>query len=153
MTTPRCNVRFAGVAAAAAAVTFAVALITRPTRCSAVVMLSVSFSYVATRPTFQSVGDESICLFTLGHRSAGAAVGLRDRPRAPSSVRVQGSIGRSQETGRVRICRPWVVHGAVSSEAVCVRLARGSVPSPVLSCVCRHVVPGTPRARTAVDWR
>lgn len=76
------------------------------------------------QPTIQSVGDESICLFTFGHSSAGAAVSLGvgafDLPRPPSSFWVQRGVGRGQEAGRVWICCSSVVDGAVPSEAVCV---------------------------------
>lgn len=96
--------------------------------------LHISFCYFVhllqiTRPTLQSVGDESIGLFTFSHSPAGAAVGLnvgadeRHRPSSASSFRVQGGIGRSQEAGRVWICSSRVVNSAVPSEAVCVRLA------------------------------
>lgn len=78
--------------------------------------------------TFQSIGDESVCLFTFWHGSVGAAVSLSvvayDGSRPPSSsVRVQGGVGWSQEARRVRVRRSCVVNVAISSDAVCVRLA------------------------------
>lgn len=120
-------------------------------------LLILSTSFTVIQPTFQSVGDESICLFTFCHSSTGTSISLSvgacDWTRHPSSFWVQGSIGRSQEAGRVWICCPWVVHGAVSSEAVSVWLAWGSIPSSLFSCLCSHFVTETPRAGTAVGWR
>lgn len=79
------------------------------------------------QPTLQSVGDESVGLLTFCHSSAGAAVSLSygayDWPRPSSSFGVKRGIGRGQEAGGVWICRTGMMDGAVSSEAVCVRLA------------------------------
>lgn len=105
------------------------------------------------QPTLQSVAEESVALLTLRHRSDGVAVGVsvgaHDVPSS-SSLRVQRGVGRGQKAGRVWIGGATVVDGAVPSEAVRVRLARGPVPSPVFSRLGRPLGPGTSSAGAAV---
>lgn len=137
--------------------------ITCTMNCKVKFTLTVFFLFAAlvfvyiTEPTLQSVGDESIGLFTFCHSPAGAAVSLKagahDRPGSSPSFRVQRGVGRGQEAGRVWICRARVVDCAVPSEAVCVGLAWGSVPPPLVSRLCRPLVPGTSGAGTAVGRR
>ncbi|KAF3852152.1 hypothetical protein F7725_005507 [Dissostichus mawsoni] len=96
-------------------------------------------------PTLQSIADESVGLFTLGHSSAAAAVSLGDgayelpSPLPPPSpfVGVQRGVGGGQEAGRVWICCPGVVDGAVPPEAV-------SLPCPILSRLPVTSSPGPP---------
>lgn len=79
-------------------------------------------------PTLESIGDESVGLFTFRPRSADAAITLDaqayDRTRPPSattsSIWVQRGVGRGQEAGWVWIACARVVAVAVASEAVCV---------------------------------
>lgn len=112
-----------------------------------------------TQPTLQSVGDESVGLLTFCHSSAAAAVGLGggayDWPSSSSSssLWVERGVGRGQEAGRVWICCPRVVDGAVPSEAVRVWLAWRSIPSSLLYRLRCHLVPGTSGAWAAVGRR
>ncbi|MEQ2188972.1 hypothetical protein GOODEAATRI_020336, partial [Goodea atripinnis] len=104
-------------------------------------------------PTFKSICDESIGLFTFCYSSARAAVslnaGAKDGPR-PSTVWVHRGVGWGQEAGRVWICCSRMVNGAIPSEAVGLWLARGSVSSSLLCC---HLIPRPPRPGTAVGRR
>lgn len=112
--------------------------------------------------TFESVGDDSITLFTFCHSSIDAAINILsvrayDWTRSPSSsassIRVQRRVGRGQETGWVWVSCSRAVDVAVPSEAVRVWLAWRSVPPSLLHCLWCHLITGTTEEGAAVGRR